>query len=366
MPTIRAANRDNPAPTICTTLTLAARSPGVASNGCVNPKQTDLGSQYKSIEQSQKIYRPVAATTYLPGAVLQSVSQDLELFPDQKCAQLSSTAAAQQGLVGVVDEDWPGFAGSIGPASYVSPPSFTNFRGTVGVNVKTMGYHSGVLVDQSGTGAVTLVNRLPLVASRATAGYAQGVAATAPLGGTSVVANAKLPASGIGSSITAAALAQASLFSTVATPAAGDVLTVTIHSPYVSSAPGVAQTTTWSTLPLTTAQAVSATTAGATLVAYLNSQPNFSQYFTATQVAGAVTVTVNTASAPFKVNFGYGSTETSSFSIGISGMIANSWTFAAGVVGAGGTTNTANGANLASGTGYFGTVPALIVVGGGG
>jgi hypothetical protein len=327
---------------------------------------TDLGSQYKSIEQSQKIYRPVAATTYLPGSVLQTVSQDLELFPDQKCAQLSSTAAAQQGLVGVVDEDWPGFAGSIGPASYVSPASFTNFRGTVGVNVKTMGYHSGVLVDQSGTGAVTIVNRLPLVASRATAGYAQGVAATAPLGGTSVVANAKLPASGIGSSLTAAALAQASQTATVATPAAGDALTVTIQSPYVSSAPGVAQTTTWTTPPLTAAQATSATTAALALLTYLNAQPNFSQYFTATQAAGVVTVTVNALSTGFAVNFGSGQTVTSSFSIGLSGMVANSLTFAAGVVGAGGTTNTAGGANLAGGTGYFGTVPALIVVGGGG
>lgn len=329
---------------------------------------TDLGSQYLDFERSTKDYRPLANTVYTPGSLLQFASLDTQPWPDAKGAQLSAIAANQQSLLGFVADTWPGFNGSIGtpnlPANYTSPVTLTALRGTLDVNAVTQGYHPGVLLDQSGSGAVTVVDKLSLIASRATVGYVQGGSASAPAGGTAVVANAVLPASGIGSSLTAAALAQASQTDTIAgTPAVGDTLSVTIQSPYVSSAPGVAQTTTWTTPPLTTAQAVSVTTAAAALVAYLNAQANFSKYFTATNLVGVVTVTVNAAAALFNVNFGSGTTETANFSISISGMVANSLTFA--VAATGGSTATAGAANLASGTGYKGVVPALVTVGGG-
>lgn len=327
---------------------------------------TDLGSQYRSYERSEKISRPIANVTYNPGSVLQNVAANLELFPDEKGAQLSSTSAAQTSLVGVVSETWPGFAGSIGAASYTSASSYTAFRGTVGIETVTQGYHPAILLDQSGTGAVTVVDKISLIASRASVGYAQGGSATAPGGGTFVVANAKLPASGIASSLTAAALAQASQTDTLAgTPAAGDILSVTIQTPYVSSAPGTAQTTTWSTPPLTAAQAVSVTTAGLALLTYLNAQPGFSQFFIASQAAGVVTITVNALANPFKINFGSGSAETNAFNISLSGMVANSLTFAVASSAGAGTTSTAGAANLASGTGYLGIVPGYVTVGGG-
>jgi hypothetical protein len=325
---------------------------------------TDLGTQYRSYERSEKIYRPLANVTYNPGSVLQNVAKDLEIWTDEKGVQLSATAAAQQSLVGVVAETWPGFNASITPGSFTSAASFTAFRGTVGIETVTQGYHPAILLDQSGTGAVTVVDKLPLIASRATAGYAQGVAATAPLGGTSVVANAKLPASGIGSSLTAAALAQAAQTDTLTgAPAVGDTLSVTIQSPYINTAPGTAQTITWTTPPLTAAQAVSVTTAALALLTYLNAQPSFSQYFIATQVAGVVTITVNALANPFRINFGSGMNETNFFNISLSGMVANSLTFA--VASTGGTTSTAGAANLAAGTGYKGIVPGYITVGGG-
>lgn len=325
---------------------------------------TDLGSQYRSYERSEKIYRPLANTTYNPGSVLQNVSTDLEIWPDEKGAQLSAIAANQQSLVGVVAETWPGFGASIVPASYTSAASFTAFRGTVGIETITQGYHPSILLDNSGTGAVTVVDKLPLIASRATAGYAQGVAAASALGGTSVFAAAKLPASGIGSSLTAAALAQATAIDTLTgTPAVGDTLSVTIQSPYINTAPGVLQTTTYTTPPLTAAQAVSVTTAALALLTYLNAQPSFSQYYTASQVAGVVTITVNALSNPFRINFGSGTNETNFFNIGISGMVANSLTFAASSTG--GTISTATNATFTGGTGYKGIVPGYITVGGG-
>lgn len=327
---------------------------------------SDLTSQYRGYERSEKIYRPIANVVYSPGSVLQNVSSDLELFPDEKCAQLSTTAAAQQSLVGVVSETWPGFSGSVSPNNYTSAVSYTNFRGTVGIETITQGYHPAILLDNSGAGAVTVVDKLPLVASRATAGYAQGVAAASALGGTSVVANAKLPASGIGSSLTAAALAQASQTDTLTgAPAVGDTLFVTIQSPYITTAPGVAQTTTWTTPPLTAAQAVSVTTAALALLTYLNAQSNFNKYFIASQAAGVVTITVNALSASFLINFGVGTTEANFFNIGLSGMVSNSLTFAVGQSAGAGTISTAGAANLAAGTGYKGIVPGYVTIPGG-
>ena len=327
---------------------------------------TDLSSQYRSYERSEKIYRPITGATYNPGNVVQNVASNLEGWPDAKGVQPSIITANQQSLVGVVSEAWPGFAGSVSPGNYGPITSFTTLRGTLGIEVVTQGYHPAILVDQSGSGAVTIVNKLALIASIVTAGYAQGASATAPAGGTAVVANAKLPASGIGSSITAAALAQASQTDTLAgTPAAGDVLSVTIQTPYVSSAPGVVQTTTWTAPALTSAQATTVTTAALALLTYLNAQPSFSKWFIATQVAGVVTITVNALGNLFNINYGSGTNETFAFNLALSGMIANSLTFAVASSAGAGTTSTAGAATLASGTGYLGPVPGYVTVGGG-
>jgi hypothetical protein len=327
---------------------------------------TDFGSQYRSYERGERKYRPaVASTVYSQGIALQFSSQDIQPYVDEKGVGLPGTGANQQSLVGIVSETWNGFGGSTSPGNFTSPANLTQgvLRGTQYIEAVISGFHPGVLVDQSGTGAVTIVDKLPLIASRGTAGYLMGGSVSAPNGISAFAGNAALPASGIGSSITAAALAAASQTDTLTgTPAAGDTLSVTIQTPYVASAPGTAQTTTWTTPGLTSAQATTVTTAAAALVAYLNAQPSFSAFFTASNVAGVVTVTVNNFSVTspmlFKVNFGSGTTESNFFNISLSGMVANSLTFA--VASTGGTTSTAGGANLAGGTGFKGYLPALI------
>jgi len=324
------------------------------------PDVSDLGNQYRDYLRAEFNYRPAINTTFFLGALVVCPSVDLQTQPDMKTVALAGTGAAQQLIRGFVSEAWAGFNGSIGVPSYVSPTTALISTGTEMVDTVIWGFHPSVALDQSGTGAVTVTNGIPLVPSRGTAGYVQGVAATTAAGASGYAANALLPASGIGSSLTAAALAQASQTDTLTgTPAVGDTLSVTIQSPYVSTAPGTAQTITWTTPPLTSAQAATVTTAALALVTYLNGVPSFSQYFTATQVAGVVTITVNALATPFTVNFGSGTSVYSSFQISISGMVANSLTFA--VSSTGGTVSTAGAANLASGTGYKGVIPAMVV-----
>jgi len=314
----------------------------------------DLGSQYKDYIREECAFRPVAGVTYTPGSLLQFVALDLQLDPDIKCVALPGTGANQQKLAGFVSEVWPGFSAPSGTV-YSTGATLASIRGTLSIDAVLKGFHPGILLDCSGTGAVTVVDGLPLIASRATAGYVQGT--TAASGPGLGVAVAALPGSGIGSSITAAALAQASQTATISgTPAVGDTLSVTIQTPYVSSAPGVSQTTTWTTPALTSAQATSTTTAAAALRDYLNSQANFSKFFTATASTNVVTVTVNTAAALFRVNGGSGNNITFSFDISLSGMIANSLSFACAATG--GSTNTAGSTTLASGTGFKGYIPA--------
>ena len=310
-------------------------------------------------------FRPTAGTVYLSGSILQMVAQDSQVYPDESTAGLSGTAANQMKLCGVVSETWPGFNASIGTPTFTAPSNLVGEYGTTFVVAVVKGYHPGVLIDQSGSGAVTIVDGLAIIASRATAGYGQGGSASAPAGGSAVIANAALPAAGIGSSITAAALAQASQTDTITgTPAVGDTLSVTIQSSYIASAAGTAQTTTCTTPPLNAAQAVSVTTAAAALVAYLNAQTNFALYFTATNSSGVVTVTVNTLASLFTVNFSGGvgapgyTSIASAFQIGISGMVANSLSFA--VAATGGSVATPGGAVLAGGTGYKGPLPAWV------
>jgi hypothetical protein len=319
----------------------------------------DGGVQYRSYQRSELGFRPVASTVYTPGMCVKLASMDLQVFTDAKAIALTGTTANQQLIRGIVSETWNGFNATIGAANYTSGANLSALLMPLPlIDVVVAGFHPAVFVDQSGAGAVTLVNELPLIPSRATAGYSQGIAAASAPGGTGFVGNALLPASGIGSSITAAALAQASQTDTIAgVPLAGDTLTVTIQSPYVASAPGTAQTLAY-TITLTSAQAASVTLAAAALVAFLNAQASFNQYFTATNLAGVVTVTVNGLATPFRVNFGTGANVASSFDISLSGMIANSLTFA--VAATGGSTATAGGANFAGGTGFKGTIPAVI------
>ncbi len=327
---------------------------------------SDFGSQYVDYERGTRKYRPaVASTVYSPGIALQFSSQDIQPYLDEKGVGLPGTGANQHSLVGIVAQTWNGFGGSVSPGNYTSPANLAPglLRGTQYIDAVISGFHPGVLIDQSGTGAVTIVDKLPLIASRATAGYLQGGSTSAPNGISAFAGNAAIASTGIASSITAAALAAATQTDTIAgTPAAGDTLSVTIQTPYIDSAPGTAQTTTWTTPALTTAQAVSVTTAAAALVAYLNAQPSFSAWFTASNVAGVVTVTVNNFSVTspmlFRVNYALGGVLGSGFNISLSGMVANSLTFA--VAATGGSTATAGAATLTGGTGFKGYLPALV------
>lgn len=317
----------------------------------------DLTSQYLSYQCTEDDFRAVAATTFSPGMAVQIAAIDKQLYPDNKTVQPTGTAANQQLIAGVVSEAWPGFNGSIGTASYTSPSSSTTVRGTAGVLVKTSGYHPSVLVDQSGTGGATISNGTPLIPSRATSGYSQGGTAAAGLG---TVGVAVLPSSGIGSSISAGALTQASQTVTIAgTPAAGDVISVTLQMPYSTAAPGVAQTTTFTCPALTSGQAASVTTAAAAVVAYLNSQTAFSTFFTASSNLAVVTITVNALASPFLVTFGSGSTVTGSITLSLSGAVGNSITISCAATG--GSSATAGAGTLANGVGYKGTIPAIVV-----
>lgn len=321
----------------------------------------DLSSQYLSFARVEDDFRPVASTVFTPGLAVQLAAQDLQIYPDQKTVKLTGTGASQQLIVGVVSEVWPGFNAGIGSPNYTSASSAQTVRGTQGVLVVTAGFHPGVFVDQSGTGATAVSNGTPLVASRATAGYAQG--ATAPVAGFGTVGVAMLPAAGFASTaLSAASLVQASQTATIAgTPAVGDTLSVTIQMPYTTANPGVAQTTTFTTPALTTAQAVSTTTAATALAAYLNAQTAFSTFYTATPAAAVVTVAVNTAAAPFLVTYGSGidgQGVANQFTISLSGIVGNAITFACAATG--GSTNTAGSTTLASGAGFKGTIPALV------
>jgi hypothetical protein len=324
----------------------------------------DLTLQYRQLKRTSDDFRPVAAVSYLPGSVCKLAALDSQPYWDQKAIVLTTTSAAQRLLMGVVAADWPGFNASIGAPNYLAPGTVGNYpRGSTGVKLVIWG-EAGVLIDQSGSGAATITNEIPVIPSRATAGYGQGVAAASESGPNGVVGIAHLPASGIGSSLTAASLAQASQTATVATPASGDTLNLTIQTPYTEASPGILQTTTWSLL-LNSTTAASATTAAAAMVAFLNAQPSFSQWFIATNVAGVITVTVNALSNSWLVTGGSGLGPNGlgmQFSIGLSGMVANSLTFACSVTGVGGTAFTAGSTTFASGTGYKGLVPCWIDV----
>lgn len=317
--------------------------------------------------RGRQVYRPFKTSgNYQPGTVLQLVSVDNQFYPDWITVQPMPSGTTLGKFAGVVPDDWPGFAGSVNAvpyaaASYVSTTQSTPglVRGTQFVGAVVKGY-ARVLIDQSGAGATTLTDGLALVSSRNTAGYAQGLTAASAFGGLSTVGVANLPAAGIGSSITAASLAQATQTFTVTTPANGDTLNMVLQIPYTDLAPGAVQTATYSlTLNATTAGSV--TLAAAAMVAYLNAQPSFSAWWVATNVAGVITVTVLAGAPDWLVTYGSGTVETSRAVFSLSGMLANSLTTSSSVTGAGGTGFAAGGANFTGGTGYFGRVPAFIL-----
>ncbi|MGB8965745.1 MAG: hypothetical protein WCB99_08905 [Candidatus Cybelea sp.] len=316
----------------------------------------DLTKQYLSFGRVLNDWRPIANTTYLPGMNVQLVPLDQQQYPDQGTVQPSGTAVTTSLVVGVVSETWPGFSGAGLPTTFLSPNSVILARGTQGVLTVEQGYHPAVLIDNSGTGAAAITNGSLLIPSRATAGYAQGIS-TFPAGGDmATVGTAMLPSTGIGGTIGTGVLAQASQTATVATPAIGDVLNLTIQMPYTPGAPGVVQTQTFSQTVTSTVVA----TVGSAFAAFLNGQAGFAQFYTATAAAGVVTVAVNNLATPFQVTFGSGSTVTSQFNIGLSGTAGNTITFASTASGPGGTSFLAGGATLAGGTGYKGSIPAFI------
>jgi hypothetical protein len=318
-----------------------------------------------------------ASNVYLSGIVLGMTAIDSQILPDFQTVQPLAAGTTTPGVVGVVRDGWTGFdnAGSLN-ASFTSPTSQVNISGGppyVLAKVKGINY---VWVDQSGTGAVTLTNGIQLVSSRNTAGYGQGVALATATARGSLIGGVVLPASGIGSSLTAAALAQATQTFTVGgTPASGDVLTVTLQVPYTTGQPGTVQTHPIS-VPLNATTAASTTTAATALAAALNADQYFAAntvhgvgspypYFTATSSSAVVTVTINGLANPFLVTGGTTSLagnalEQWQFYTFISGMVANTLTTTASVSAGAGSTLTAGGATFSGGTGYKGKVPTLI------
>lgn len=320
-----------------------------------------------------------AVNTYTQGIACSLAAVDSQILPDFQTVVPIPAGTTSPNFVGVVQHGWNGFdnSGTLN-TSFISPATQLNVRGTVYVPLTIKGIEY-VWVDQSGTGAVTITNGIQLVSSRTTLGYGQGVALATATPRSGLIGSANLPASGLGSSLTAAALAQASTTFTVGgTPASGDVLTATIQAPYTDLQPGTAQTFAVSvTLNATTA--ASTTTAATALAAAMNANAYFAvqtlhgagsptPYFIATSSAAVVTVTVNAQANPFLVTGG--STNAAGTAIEqyryytfISGMVANSLTTVASVSSGAGSTLTAAGATFNSGTpgtGYKGKVPALI------
>jgi hypothetical protein len=335
----------------------------------------DLTLQYLGYDRDIDSFRSATNQTFTPGSLVQMAPRgtgttvaNVEVYPDYATVQLPAiTANNSYTLMGVVADTWPGFGGSVSPGVYLSSTNVPGVltRGTHGVDIVLRGYHPSILLDQSGTAAVTLVNGCGIVASRATAGYGQGLGIATAAETMGVAAIAALPATGFGSSLTAAALAQATAVFTIAgTPTLGDVYIFTNTAPWTTAAPGVAQTISWTTPPLTAGQAATATTAALAALTYLNAQPSFSQYYTATQVAGVITWTVNTLANTFQVTAGSGTTITDQYNLSVSGMIVNNATNGftiSAAVGAGTVSTLTATTQWAGGTGYKGVVPGYVV-----
>jgi hypothetical protein len=331
----------------------------------------DLTSQYVGYDRDIDTFRPQGGITFTPGLAVRLTSQDQQIFPDMATVTLPATTigVTQNKLMGIVAETWPGFSGSIAPPTFLSPANSTLTRGTIGVDVILRGFAPTILVDQSGAGAVTIVDGLPLVPSVAAAGQgrSQGVATATATGGLGTVAVAMLPVGAFfGSSLTAAALAQAAATFTIAgVPTLGDVYTITCTAPFTTAAPGTGQVFTWVTPPLTVAAAVSVTTAAAFVTTFLNTLAPFSTtsgYFIATSALGVITITVNALATPWQITFGSNGILQNQYNLALSGMIANNASnglvVTAAVVGVSTFVVTTQ---FAGGTGYKGQIPGYVV-----
>jgi|HubBroStandDraft_4_1064222.scaffolds.fasta_scaffold00042_57 hypothetical protein len=315
-----------------------------------------------------------AVNTYIPSILCKISAVDSQILPDFQTVQPTAAAANESKFAGVVQAPWNGFDNQgLLNSSYISVASQLNLRGTVYLPLQIKGI-AYVWVDQSA--GTTLTDGIPLTSSANTAGYAQGVAKASAL--PTIIGITNLPASGIGSSLTQAALAQATAVFTIAGSAwqSGDVIAITFQIPYTDLQPGTAQTFTVSTT-LNATTAASATTAAAAVVASLNANPYFAvttihalgtpyPYFTAANAAGVITITVNNVANPFLVTGGSTNAagvalEQWRFYTYISGMVANSLTATSTYTQAGGSSGTISSpATFSGGTGYKGKVPALI------
>jgi hypothetical protein len=286
----------------------------------------------------------------------------LQAYIDTLTVQPVAPAQRAPMLIGVVPGEWiggtyGGFDGLGNPTSAAS-----GARGTQMVDAVIYGA-THVLVDQSGANAATLTNGIPVTSSELTAGYAEGTAAATAYA-SSLLGYASLPAAGFGSSLTAAALAQATVTFTIAAPASGDTIGVTIQVPYSQDNPGVAQTKTVSVV-LNATTAATATTAALALLTAINADPVLGKMMVATQVAGVITCTILgtyifavypasqwvNAAIPFNVK---------PLVYTLTGMLANTITTVAVASGGGGTTNVASAATFLNGTGYKGFVSVFL------
>lgn len=317
-------------------------------------------SQYNWTED----VRPTPGSTYLPGMAVQAASADNQIWGDYRTAKVPAATAALNGILGIVAPDWGGFDGNGNPltgapaSSYTSFGTLLNVRGTQAVKLVMFGYALALVDNTSGAAAVT--DNSLLVTSATTAGYLQEAASGSP---GSAVAFALLPAAGLGSSLGSGAIAAAHQTDTIAgTPAAGDVLTVTVQLPYQGTPinpinPGTPYTYTVSHT-LSAADATSVTTAAASLVTACTNDATFSKYYSASNAAGVITVTLN-AGNPFLVTYQLQQSQAGFAFFSTSGTFGNNLSFA--VSAAGGSTATAGGATLTGGTGYKGLCPVFVL-----
>lgn len=324
----------------------------------------DLTNAYgRATRRATSIYRPAFSAAYAVGQCVKIASQDLQTSGDAGTVIPTTIVASNKGIQGLVCEDWRGFDGSLGTAAAVTGTLTAygvNGRGSETVKVSTWGYHPSALIDNTGGVAITNEVLLSNATSANGAGKLMGVTA-AVTNISAIVGSALLPAAGIGSTLGAGALVQATQTFTIAgVPTTGDVYTTTVSVPYVgtpSNLPnpaGVAQTQSFVSTPLTAAQAASVTTAATAQAAYLNAQAAFAKYYIATSALGVVTVTV--VANPFFVTFANGGY----IYITTSGTVGNSLTSSASATGV--STYAAGGATFAGGVGYVGTAPVYLEI----
>jgi hypothetical protein len=323
------------------------------------PQTRDLTKNSFAPNRITDNLRPVPGAAYPAGTVLQLVPQDSQAYIDTLTVQPVAPAQRAPMLIGAVPAEWAGggFDGLGNPTAAAS-----GARGTQMVEAVIYGA-AHVLIDQSGANAATLTNGIPVTSSEVTTGYGEGTAAATAYAN-AILGYASLPAAGFGSSLTAAALAQATVTFTIAAPAAGDTIGVTIQVPYIQDSPGVAQTRTVSVV-LTAATAATATTAALALLTAINADPVLGKMMVATQVAGVITCTILgtyifavypasqwvNAAIPFNVK---------PLVYTLTGMLANTITTVAVASGGGGTTNVASATTFLNGTGYKGFVSVFL------